>query len=98
MELFAPELLRKTWHTGLPLRELRKAEATLQQAAPAPSLVSNRKASPGFSLSRDGGKRIPYYILLADAPASPFSANVPAKLEPRTFRLPMPSRAQVKSN
>lgn len=98
MGLFAPELLSKAWHTGLPLRELLKAELTLKQATPAPSPVSNRKASPGFTISRDGGKRIPYYILLADAPASPFSANAPAKLEPGTFRLPMPSRAQVKSN
>lgn len=75
-----------------------KAELTLQQATQPPLLFQTGKPGPGFGISRDGGKRIPYYILLAGAPAFPFSANAPAKLEPSTFRLPMPSRAQVKSN
>lgn len=42
-------------------------------------------------------RKIPNLILLADAPALSFSAAAPAKLEPGTFRLLMPSRAQVKS-
>lgn len=43
------------------------------------------------------GEEDPNVFLLADAPALFFSADAPPKLEPGTFRLLVPSRAQVNS-
>lgn len=77
--------------------QTQDAKTVITDPSQSGHLASQKRPLASASAEVAGQRRIPNCIFLADAPALSFFAGAPAKLEPGTFRLPMPSRAQVKS-